>query len=329
MEADLALDQAAKPAGQGLRDVRVAVLVPCRNEALTVARVVGDFRRSLPGCVVYVYDNGSHDDTATLARRAGAVVRTEARPGKGHVVRRMFAEIEADAYVLVDGDGTYDAAAAPMLVQRLVDEQLDMVTGVRDHEGRDAAYRRGHRFGNGVFNVLLGVLFGSRPCDMFSGYRAFSRRFVKSFPASSSGFEIETEMTVHALEQNLPTGEIETRYFERPCGSASKLSTWRDGLRILRMTVALYRDERPLAFFGAFAALFAAAGLWLGVGVIVEFVETHLVLRFPTAILATGLMLLAFMLAGCGLILDHVARGRREAKRLAYLALGSRLPARH
>jgi hypothetical protein len=243
----------------------------------------------------------------------------------------MFGEIDADVYVLVDGDDTYDAAAAPGLVHKLVDNDLDMVTAVRNDEGRAEAYRRGHRFGNRAFNALLGVLFGVKPGDLFSGYRAFSRRFVKSFPAMSQGFEIETELTIHALEQNLPTGEITTRYFERPEGSRSKLSTWRDGARILWMTAKLYRDERPLAFFGAFAILFAAVGLTLGIDVTIEFLETHLVRRFPTAILATGLMLLAFMFLGCGLILDNVSRGRRENKRLAYLALTAqeqRRPAR-
>ena len=304
--------------------VRVAVLVPCRNEAMTVEKVVRDFRAALHSCVVYVYDNGSSDATGSIARRAGAIVRREDRPGKGGVMRRMFAEIDADVYVMVDGDGTYDASAAPALVAKLVDNDLDMVTAIRDDEGREEAYRRGHRIGNRAFNALLGVLFGVHPGDLFSGYRVFSRRFVKSFPAASRGFEIETELTVHALEQALPTGEIHTRYFERPEGSRSKLSTWRDGLRILFMTAKLYRDERPLAFFGVFAILFAAVGLTLGVDVTLEFLETHLVRRFPTAILATGLMLLAFMFVGCGLILDNVSRGRRENKRLAYLAQANR-----
>ena len=298
----------------------IAVLVPCRNEAPTVARVVADFHAALPECRVYVYDNGSSDGTGDIALRAGAIVRKEARPGKGGVVRRMFAEVDADIYLLVDGDATYDASRAPDLVAALVADDLDMVTAVRDDAGHAAAYRRGHRLGNRAFNRLLGVLFGSRPADMLSGYRAFSRRFVKSFPGTSRGFEIETELTVHALEQRLPTGEIQTKYVERPGGSTSKLSTWRDGLRILWKTAMLFRDERPLVFFGAFAALFAAAGLVLGGSVVVEYMETGLVPRLPTAILATGLMLLAFLALGCGLILNHVVRGRREAKRLAYLA---------
>ena len=311
----------AAPDVPGAAGLRVAVLVPCYNEAATVTRVVHDFHRALPHATVYVYDNDSDDGTTVVARRAGAVVRAEPRRGKGQVVRRMFSDVEADVYLLVDGDATYDATAAPAMVRLLLDEHLDMVTGVRDDEGCGGAYRRGHRVGNRAFNALLGMLFGALPRDLFSGYRAFSRRFVKSFPAASSGFEIETEMTVHALEQGLPTAELETRYFERPAGSVSKLSTCRDGLRILRMTASLFRDQRPLVFFGAFAALFAAAGLWLGIDVTLEFVQTRLVRRFPTAILATGLMLLAFMLAGCGLILHHVSRARRELKRLAYLAL--------
>jgi Glycosyl transferase family 2 len=302
----------------------IAVLVPCRNEASTVARVVADFHAALPQCRVYVYDNGSSDDTSEIALRAGAIVRHESRPGKGGVVRRMFAEVDADIYVLVDGDATYDASRAPDLVAALVADNLDMITAVRDDDGHAAAYRRGHRLGNRVFNNLLGMLFGSRPADMFSGYRVFSRRFVKSFPGTSRGFELETELTVHALEQRLPTGEIRTAYVERPGGSTSKLSTWRDGLRILWKTAMLFRDERPLVFFGAFAGLFAAAGLLLGGGVVVEYMETRLVPRLPTAILATGLMLLAFLALGCGLILNHVVRGRREVKRLAYLAIGGR-----
>ena len=305
---------------------RIAVLVPCRDEAATVAKVVADFRAALPQCTVYVYDNGSSDGTGALARRAGAVVRTEQRPGKGGVVRRMLGEIDADVYVIVDGDATYDAACAQRMVDELVANDLDMVTAVRDERGDGAAYRRGHRFGNRAFNALLGALFGSRPSDMLSGYRVLSRRFAKSFPAASRGFEIETELTVHALEQRVPTGEVRTPYFERPAGSQSKLSTYRDGLRILWMTAMLYRDERPLSFFGAFAFAFGVIGLILGGSVVIEYMETRLVPRFPTAILATGLMLLSFLALGCGLILHNVARGQREMKRLAYLAAGASAP---
>ena len=300
---------------------RIAVLVPCRNEAATVARIVADFRAALPQAIVYVYDNGSTDATALAAKAAGAVVRTEARPGKGGVVRRMLGEVDADVYVLVDGDATYDAASAPRMVAELVGNDLDMVTAVREEHGSGAAYRRGHRLGNRAFNALLGILFGSRPSDMLSGYRVLSRHFAKSFPANSRGFEIETEMTVHALEQRLPAGEIRTPYYERPAGSQSKLSTYRDGVRILWKTAMLYRDERPLVFFGAFALAFGVAGLALGGSVVVEYMETHLVPRLPTAILATGLMLLSFLALGCGLILNNVARGQRAMKRLAYLAV--------
>jgi glycosyltransferase involved in cell wall biosynthesis len=303
---------------------RIAVLVPCYNEALTVAKVVADFQAALPGCAVYVYDNRSTDGTGDTARRAGAVVRREARPGKGGVMRRMFAEIDADVYVVTDGDATYDAARAPEMVRRLLDDDLDVVTGVRDHGDRDAAYRRGHRFGNRAFNALLGLLFGERPADMFSGYRAMSRRFVKSFPAEARGFEIETELTVHALELRVPTAEVVTSYFERPAGSTSKLSTYKDGLRILYTMARLFRDVRPLPFFSGFAVLFALLGAVLGIEVVLEYLDTGLVRRLPTAVLATGLMLLASLAVVCGMILDSVARGRREAKRLAYLAMGAR-----
>lgn len=307
----------------GERTIRVAVLVPCYNEALTVAKVVADFSAALPGCTAYVYDNRSADGTGDIARAAGAVVRREERPGKGGVMRRMFAEIDADVYVVTDGDATYDASASSAMVERLHRDDLDIVTGVRDHEGRGGAYRRGHQWGNRAFNWLLGILFGERPTDMFSGYRVMSRRFVKSFPTEARGFEIETELTVHALELRVPMAEVVTPYFERTEGSASKLSTYRDGLRILRTMLRLFRDVRPVQFFGAFALLFAAIGLVLGAEVVVEFVRSGLVTRLPTAVLATGLMLLASLSIVCGLILDSVARGRREGKRLAYLAAGA------
>ena len=303
-------------------DSVVAVLVPCFNEATTVARVVADFRAALPGCTVYVYDNRSTDGTGDIARAAGAVVRFEARPGKGGVVRRMFAEVDADIYVMADGDATYDASRVPEMVAALVADDLDLVTGIRDDEGRGAAYRRGHKLGNRAFNALLGLLFGECPSDMLSGYRVLSRRFVKSFPMEARGFEIETELTVHALELRVPAAEIHTRYFERPEHSSSKLSTYSDGFRILATMARLFRDVKPLPFFSAFAALFAVLGLALGSGVVVEYMETGLVPRLPTAVLATGLMLLASLSFACGMILDSVARGRREAKRMAYLAAG-------
>ena len=306
-----------------MNDLRIAVLVPCRNEAAAVAQVVTGFHAALPGCAVYVYDNASTDATADLARAAGAVVRREARPGKGGVVRRMFAEVDADIYIMVDGDATYDASRAPELVLALVADDLDMVTAVRDDEGEAAAYRHGHRFGNRLFNWLLGATFGQQPTDMFSGYRAFSRRFVKSFPMAAQGFEIETELTVHSLELRVPTAEIRTRYRARPDGSASKLNKWRDGLRILRTIATLFRDVRPLPFFGILAVVLAGTGVALGSEVIVEYMQTGLVPRLPTAVLATGLMLLASLALASGVILDSVARGRREAKRLAYLAAGA------
>ncbi len=298
---------------------RVAVLVPCRNEAVAIGTVVEDLRRALPAALVYVYDNASGDDTAAIARAAGAIVRHEPLPGKGGVVRRMFADVDADVYVMMDGDATYDAARLPELVAMLVEQGLDMVTAVREHEDA-AAYRRGHAAGNRAFNAILGALFGRTPADMLSGYRAMSRRFVKSFPAESQGFEIETEITVHALEMRVPTGELATRYVARPAGSASKLSTWRDGLRILRFMAHLFRDVKPLAFFLVLSAVLAAAGLALGAGVVREYMQTGLVPRLPTAVLATGLTLLAALSFAVGVILDSVARGRREAKRLTYLA---------
>jgi len=304
---------------------RVAVLVPCRNEAVAVGRVVADFRAALPGAKVYVYDNGSSDDTGAIARAAGAVVRREERPGKGGVVRRMFAEVEADVYVLVDGDATYDASRAPDLVARLVDGGLDMVTAVREHDD-PAAYRRGHAFGNRALNALLGLLFGQTPADMLSGYRVFSRRFVKSFPAQSQRFEIETETTVHALQMRVPTAEVTTRYHVRPAGSASKLHTYRDGARIVVAMALLFRDVKPLMFFSWLGAVLAAVALVLGVEVVVEFMQTGLVRRLPTAVLATGMMLLAALSLAAGVILGSVARGRLEAKRLAYLAAAPAAP---
>ncbi len=274
--------------------------------------------------MIYVYDNRSSDGTGDIARATGAVVRREERPGKGGVMRRMFAEIDADIYIVTDGDATYDATRAPEMIERLVRDDLDVVTGIRDHGDRDAAYRRGHQFGNRMFNWLLGLLFGERPTDMFSGYRVMSRRFVKSFPAEARGFEIETELTVHALELRVPTAEVVTSYFERPAGSASKLSTYRDGLRILYTMARLFRDVRPLPFFSWCALAvrccsgWGSAARWSSITS-----KTGLVPRLPTAVLATGLMLLASLAIVCGMILDSVARGRREAKRLAYLAAGA------
>jgi glycosyltransferase involved in cell wall biosynthesis len=298
----------------------IAVLIPCYNEEAAIAKVVSDFRAALPGAAIYVYDNNSRDRTAELARSAGARVFLEPMQGKGNVVRRMFSDIEADIYVLVDGDDTYTAASAPAMVERLIAERLDMLNGTRVTEIQ-AAYRRGHRMGNTVLSGLVARMFGNRIADMLSGYRVFSQRFVKSFPALSSGFEIETELTIHALELRMPVGETDTPYKDRPEGSASKLRTYSDGLRILRTIILLVKDERPMLFFSAAAFVLFVVSAALSVPIFLEFHRTHLVPRFPTAILSTGLMLLAFVALTCGLILDSVARGRKEVKRLGYLAL--------
>jgi glycosyltransferase involved in cell wall biosynthesis len=298
---------------------RIAVLLPCYNEEAAIARTVAEFRAALPGAAIYVYDNNSRDRTVEVAREAGAIVRTERIQGKGAVVRRMFADIDADIYVMADGDATYDAAAAPALVARLRDEQCDMVVGSRVHRESEA-YRRGHVMGNRMMTGLLARLFGRSFTDIFSGYRIFSRRFVKSFPVLSVGFEIETEISVHALELKMPTAEMETAYGARLEGSHSKLSTYGDGFRILRTIATLYRIERPLWYFGGVAALLAVVAVILALPLAVTYANTGLVPRFPTAILVTGLMILAALSFFAGLILDTVVRGRREVKRLAYLS---------
>jgi glycosyltransferase involved in cell wall biosynthesis len=301
---------------------RIAVLLPCYNEDTAIAQTVAGFRAALPDAAVYVYDNNSSDRTREVAAAAGAIVRTERMQGKGNVVRRMFADVEADIYVIADGDATYEAAAAPAMIAQLIDEQLDMVVGARKSEV-EAAYRRGHRFGNRLLTNLLAWTFGRSFSDILTGYRVFSRRFVKSFPVLSAGFEIETEISVHALELRMPVAEVVTAYAARPEGSVSKLSTYSDGWRILRTIVMLVRFERPLMFFGTLAALFAALAVVLAIPLVLTYAETGLVPRFPTAILATGLMILAALNGFCGLILDTVVRGRREVRRLAYLALPS------
>jgi glycosyltransferase involved in cell wall biosynthesis len=298
---------------------RIAVLVPCYNEEAAVAAVVAGFRTALPTAEIYVYDNNSRDRTASLAREAGAIVRSERRQGKGHVVRRMFADVEADIYVLVDGDATYDAPSAPRMIDKLLDEQLDMVVGLRVDQSK-AAYRRGHRTGNRMLTGFLAWTFGRDFQDILSGYRVFSRRFVKSFPVLSDGFEIETELAVHALELSLPVAEVETPYYARPEGSFSKLNTWRDGFRILGTMLKLYRAEKPLRFFGAIGLLLAAASILLAIPVVVTFIETGLVPRLPTAVLSMGLMIMAMLSISSGLVLDTVTRGRRETRILAYLA---------
>ena len=299
---------------------RVAVLVPCYNEEHAIAKVVADFRASLPDAAIYVYDNNSTDGTVAAARQAGAVVRRETYQGKGHVVRRMFNDVEADVYVLVDGDATYDAPSAPKMIAKLIEDRLDMVVAAR--VDRDAtAYRRGHRTGNRLLTGFVARIFGRSFTDILSGYRAFSRRFVKSFPILSRRFEIETELTVHALELELPVAEIATPYYARPSGSASKLSTWKDGFRILWTIQRLFRSERPLMFFGVLGLVLALISIGLAVPIFSTYLEEGLVPRLPTAVLSTGLMLLAFLSIACGLILDTVTRGRRELRLLAYLAL--------
>lgn len=297
----------------------IAVLLPCYNEEAAIAQTVAGFRAALPTAAIYVYDNNSRDRTREVAAAAGAIVRTERVQGKGAVVRRMFADVDADIYVMADGDATYDAASAPALVARVVDEQLDMVVGARRHQAAEA-YRAGHVLGNRMMTGVLSRLFGRSFSDIFSGYRVFSRRFVKSFPVLSTGFEIETEISVHALELAMPVAEIETPYFARPEGSVSKLSTYGDGLRIMRTMATLYRIERPRAYFGLAALGLLILAVALAIPLAITYVETGLVPRLPTAILATGLVILASLSFFAGLILDTVVRGRREVKRLAYLS---------
>lgn len=299
---------------------RIAVILPCYNEEAAIGATVAGFRAALPDATIYVYDNNSRDRTREVAAEAGAIVRTETMQGKGHVVRRMFADVEADVYVMADGDLTYDPQAAPAMIRRLVDEQLDMVVGARADQVQ-AAYRRGHRFGNAMLTGILARIFGRTFSDILSGYRVFSRRFVKSFPVLSAGFEIETEISVHALELRMPVAEVVTDYGARPEGSASKLSTYRDGWRILRTILTLFRIERPTLFFGAIGAVLVLVALILSIPLAITYAATGLVPRLPTAVLATGLMLLASLCLFAGLILDTVTRGRREVRRLAYLSL--------
>jgi glycosyltransferase involved in cell wall biosynthesis len=299
--------------------LRIAVLVPCYNEEAAVAAVVKGFREALPSAQIHVYDNNSRDRTAAIAREAGAEVRSERRQGKGHVVRRMFADVDADVYVLVDGDATYHAPSAPGMIEKLVSEHLDMVVGLRvDQE--QAAYRPGHRAGNWMLTSFLSSVFGQAFKDILSGYRVFSRRFVKSFPVLSDGFEIETELTVHALELAMPVAEVETPYYARPEGSFSKLNTWGDGFRILSTILKLYRSEKPLRFFSVIGVFLALVSIGLAVPVIMTYLEEGLVPRLPTAVLSTGLMIVAVLSVSSGLVLDTVTRGRREMKLLAYLS---------
>ena len=301
---------------------RVAVLLPCYNEEAAIAQTIAGFRAALPGATVYVYDNNSRDRTIAVARAAGAVVCAERMQGKGNVVRRMFADVDADIYVMADGDATYDAASAPAMVARLINEQLDMVVGSRVTKA-EGAYRAGHQFGNALLTGMLARMFGRSFTDILSGYRVFSRRFVKSFPVLTGGFEIETEISVHALELKMPVAEVATPYFARPEGSVSKLNTYGDGFRILRTIVMLYRIERPVIFFGGIGAALLAAALLLAGPLAMTYMETGLVPRLPTAVLVTGLVILAALCGFTGLILDTVVRGRREVRRLAYLALAA------
>jgi glycosyltransferase involved in cell wall biosynthesis len=298
---------------------RVAVLIPCYNEEAAIGKVVADFRTALPGAAVYVYDNNSTDRTVEAAAKAGASVRREQHQGKGRVVRRMFTDVDADIYVLVDGDATYDAPSARAMIDKLVAERLDMVCAVRV-DSEEAAYRPGHRAGNRLLTGFVAHVFGQSFTDMLSGYRVFTRRFVKSFPVLSGGFEIETELTVHALELELPVGEMPTPYYSRPVGSASKLSTWRDGARIVRTVLRLYRAERPLPLFTAIGISLAIVAIGIAIPIFVTYLQEGIVPRLPTAVLSTGLMLLGCLAVVCGLILDTVTRGRREIKLLAYLA---------
>jgi glycosyltransferase involved in cell wall biosynthesis len=303
----------------GTAQPRVAVLVPCFNEEAAVATVVADFHKALPSAKIFVYDNNSSDRTMAVAREAGAEVRSERRQGKGHVVRRMFADIDADIYVLVDGDATYDAASAPRMIDTLLNDHLDMVVGFRIDQA-EAAYRPGHRTGNRMLTGFLSSVFGEAFKDILSGYRVFSRRFVKSFPVLSDGFEIETELSVHALQLALPVAEIETPYYARPEGSFSKLNTWRDGFRILGTILKLYRSEKPLRFFTAIGVFLMLVSIGLAIPVIATYLEQGIVPRLPTAVLSMGLMILAVLSVSSGLVLDTVTRGRREIKLLAYLS---------
>jgi glycosyltransferase involved in cell wall biosynthesis len=305
--------------GRKSSGLKIAVLVPCYNEDVAIAKVVRDFRAALPDATIFVFDNNSTDNTAAAARAAGAEVFHEKYQGKGFVVRRMFTDVEADIYVLVDGDATYDAPSARAMIGRLLDDRLDMVVANRVDREQDA-YRAGHRTGNRLLTAFVASVFGPTFNDMLSGYRVFSRRFVKSLPVLSGGFEIETELTIHALELGLAVAEIDTPYYARPRGSASKLNTWGDGFRILRTIIRIYRAERPLAFFGAIGVALAIMSVGFAIPLMVTFVETGLVPRLPTAVLSTGLMILAFLSTAIGLVLDTVTRGRREMKLLAYLA---------
>jgi len=304
-----------------LADLQMAVILPCYNEEQAIGKVIRDFQKALPEAAIYVFDNNSTDRTAEIARSEGAEVVHVALKGKGNVVRRMFADVEADIYIMTDGDCTYDVSVCGQLVDKLLAENLDMVVGCRVDAGESENYRRGHRFGNRLLTGSVRRIFGGQFTDMLSGYRVFSRRFVKSFPALARGFEIETELTVHALELRMPWGEVATKYGSRPDESESKLSTYRDGFRILKTIGRLYMVERPLEFFSIFTLVLAAASIAFSIPVFEEYFATGLVPRLPTAVLATGLMLSALLAFVCGLLLDSVTRGRQEVRRFAYLSI--------
>jgi glycosyltransferase involved in cell wall biosynthesis len=308
-------------ADESLWDAEVAVIIPCFNEASAIAGVVADFREALPASKIYVYDNNSADKTVSEAKGAGAILRSEARQGKGQVIARALADVDADVYVIVDGDGTYDASSARELVVHLLSNGLDFVNGARV-SGDPKSYRAGHRFGNWLLSNAVGVIFNRGVRDMLSGLKVMSRRFVRSFPCLSSGFEIETEITVHALELRMPLDELRVPYRERPDGSNSKLKTYRDGMRIARLIFKLVRVEKPVLFFGAISAVLTAVAAALGISLFREYQATGLVPRFPTAILATGMVLVAVVSAACGIILENVSLGRRESKRMVYLSVG-------
>jgi len=320
-EAALPLDATPRPEGAG---PRIAMLLPCLNEAASIGEVVRAFQASLPAATVYVYDNDSDDDTAEIARRAGAVVRVKKMRGKGNVVRRMFADIDADIFVLSDGDMTYDASKAPQLVEQLLEEELDMLVATR--KPTEKAHRAGHALGNRLFNYLARLLFGGHFTDIFSGYRVFTRRFVKSFPAVSRGFEIEAELAVHALDLRVKASEVALPYRARGAGSESKLRTFRDGFKLLFTFLLLCKEIRPFAFFTALSGLFAAVSIILAYPIVVTWLETGLVPRLPTAVLCASLMIFAFLSLASGMVLDSVSKARHEMKRLHYLALGPLLP---
>ncbi len=310
------------PQSSFTRNRSIAVLLPCYNEEAAIGQVVEGFRRAMPGATIYVYDNNSSDRTAQVAAKAGAIVRHEHRQGKGNVVRRMLADVDADIYVLADGDLTYDAAASGAMVDMLVSRNLDMIVGTRITDEQEA-FRRGHRFGNQLFNVIVARLFGAQFTDILSGYRVMSRRFAKSFPASSAGFETETELAVHALDLRLPTAEVPLHYGARPENSTSKLNTYRDGFRILKTIVRMFRILRPMAFYGIFSGLFLLASLVAGAPVIATYLMTGLVPRLPMAVLAAGFAQLSFMAFVCGLIIDAVSANGREQRRMRYLDLAA------